>query len=59
MTTFDMIVYLNIVLDCIEDTYCKDLLEEVKTELEKREEAEENKLFNSMRKMKELETNRK
>ena len=59
MTTFDIIVYLNIVLDCIEDTYCKDLLEEVKAELEKREETEESKLFNSMRRMKELEANRK
>lgn len=41
MTTFDMIVYLNIVLDCTEDSMCKDLLEEVKEELEKRLEKEE------------------
>lgn len=59
MTTFDMIVYLNIVLDCIENDTCKNLLKEVKAELEKREEAEENDLFDSMRKMKELEANRK
>lgn len=58
MTTFDMIVYLNIVLDSIENNCCKNLLEKVKTELEKREEAEENELFNLIRKMKNGERER-
>lgn len=42
MTTFDMIVYLNVVLSITEDTYIRDLLNEVKEELEKRLEEEGN-----------------
>ena len=41
MTTFDMIVYINIVLSITEDTYIRDLLNDVKAELEKRLEKEE------------------
>jgi hypothetical protein len=41
MTTFDMIVYINVVLSITEDTYIRDLLNEVKEELEKRLEEEE------------------
>lgn len=41
MTTFDMIVYINVVLSITEDTYIRDLLNDVKEELEKRLEKEE------------------
>lgn len=41
VTTFDMIVYINVVLSITEDTYIRDLLNEVKEELEKRLKEEE------------------
>lgn len=44
MHTFEMIVDLNIVISIIEDSMCKDLLEEVRDELEKRLEKEEENL---------------